>query len=94
MLHFFFPYVKKHPALRSPFLLLYRFTELQAKYRHLENTNFDLRSENNYERQVALDWERKYQDLQRSHIRDQEAAAKIETSLNERLLEENQEWQK
>ncbi|KAL5532464.1 hypothetical protein ACEPAF_6034 [Sanghuangporus sanghuang] len=83
-----------HTDLRSSFLLLYRFTELQTRYQQLEASTFDLRSENNRNKQVITDWERRYQDLQRSRARDQESARVVEASLKERLRIEELEWQR
>ncbi|KAI5122844.1 hypothetical protein M0805_003139 [Coniferiporia weirii] len=84
----------KHPSLRAPFILLYRFAELQRRYQQLESNNFDLRSESNRDKQAIADWERKYQDLKRSRAYDQETARNVEDSLRERLRIEELEWQR
>ncbi|THH03616.1 hypothetical protein EW145_g6136, partial [Phellinidium pouzarii] len=86
--------LERHLNLRAPFLLLYRFTELQGKYQQLESVNSDLRLENNRDKQNVLDWERRYHDLQRSRTRDQEIAKNVEASLRERIRIEELEWQR
>ena len=54
----------------------------------------ELHAENARDRQALREWERKYQDSQRSRARDQESARNVEASLRERLRLEELEWQR